>query len=782
MVDGAARGRTPRSPAQLWLVGLGAILNAMNELDPAAFGGSHRGERRAQKILAYKLDVDSAEELRALLEHQLGEGMRATFEERGLGARDAWLAWDLGRAVTWAGYGYAAYLLEADEAWGFALRAGRLARDAFGSWDEYATSYAAGRKLWRRHLGGEEKTQEGDASEEAVVARLLAHPESPWARAPWYTAWDTSTPPPAWEPAVLRVGPRGDFATLALALARAAPGDRIVVEAGVYREALVPTVDVEILADASEGPVRVESDDDHALFVRRCSVRAIGLEFLSRGPRAAVCARSRATLRLEGCALRSEASKDAALHVLDHETDAHLFDSRFHAPAAFGLALFDRARARAERCAFEGAGRSGACAERGSALELVGCRVVDSGEAGVLAIEGSRAIVSHTRVLRSARCGVQISDGSTLHAEDCAIAGASSAVLLRTRERATLRRCELSDARHAGIDVQGEGLVVLDDLAFRGGQAAVIVAKGSVFAHQLRVSDVRFDAVTVREGGFARVVELVAEAPDRAGACAHDAGSRLFLVGGEVRGGAYGVYVQPGAFADVSATRFVGQRAGVRVASGRAVVERAHVVGATEACLAAEGDAELLVTDSVLEGSTDRALHASGASVVELHTSTLGPHATGIFASDDATVHAHALTAAGASLVASGAVTLTDAPPSDRDPYPFTLTLRASGGYTLVLADPAALEALAPGILDRAYDEATDEYPLDDLLHHLVRATPTADPASLTVEYLPAFSVSSSSRADLLAVARAVRDTLSDPDRLRDAFEEIEAPESDDRH
>jgi hypothetical protein len=177
MNDGGPREPTPppstptsRAHERAVALATGAILTESNRDDHEYLGGGPRVAsfvRRARRILVDSWGIESAEELRDTYDSLLEEGHSAEYEEARLTyetARDParfehivvatcqarigerrLKAWDLGRAVSVAGWGYAAGLLDEEEAWERVVRAARLTREHYTSWQHFAEHYEIGR-------------------------------------------------------------------------------------------------------------------------------------------------------------------------------------------------------------------------------------------------------------------------------------------------------------------------------------------------------------------------------------------------------------------------------------------------------------------------------------------------------------------------------------------------------------------------------------------------------------------------------------------------------------
>jgi hypothetical protein len=86
------------------------------------------------------------------------------------------LAWDAGRLVNLAGWGYLTSLISEDEAWSYILPVAQAVQRTYGSWEEFGKHYLLGHEFWSGAWDG--------ALGRAFLA-LTLEPSSPWRALPW---------------------------------------------------------------------------------------------------------------------------------------------------------------------------------------------------------------------------------------------------------------------------------------------------------------------------------------------------------------------------------------------------------------------------------------------------------------------------------------------------------------------------------------------------------------------------------------------------------------------
>jgi hypothetical protein len=204
-----ANQSTPIGPANQWALAATAILNVTTRRAPRydCLGGAPPSPEEAQTaktLLANSWNIPSREKLEAMIEWLASQGHSGEYQravaafqqappaqqqsdprlayvgQHGaeLGQRGL-LAWDLGRLLSIAGWGFLAGYCNEVEAWGVMLPAADRIRNAYASWDEYGQHYK---------LGAMFAMPDAAAQIDQVLAQLRAAPDSPWKSVPWALA------------------------------------------------------------------------------------------------------------------------------------------------------------------------------------------------------------------------------------------------------------------------------------------------------------------------------------------------------------------------------------------------------------------------------------------------------------------------------------------------------------------------------------------------------------------------------------------------------------------
>jgi hypothetical protein len=201
-----ANQSTPIGPANQWALAATAILNVSTRPAPRfdCLGGappSAEEAANAKTLLANSWGIPSREKLEAMIEWLATSGHSAEYQKAAaafpqtpppqqqadprlafigqhgaeVGPRGL-LAWDLGRLLSIAGWGFLAGYCNEIEAWGVMLPAADRLRNAYTSWEEYGQHYK---------LGAMFATPEAAAQVDQALSQLRAAPDSPWRTVPW---------------------------------------------------------------------------------------------------------------------------------------------------------------------------------------------------------------------------------------------------------------------------------------------------------------------------------------------------------------------------------------------------------------------------------------------------------------------------------------------------------------------------------------------------------------------------------------------------------------------
>ncbi len=179
----------------------------------------------------------------------------------------------------------------------------------------------------------------------------------------------------------------GDFATISEAIRSARTGARILIRPGVYRETVVLTKNIELVADGPVGSVVIAPQDAPCLRQSLGSQVVRGLTLQSHHAPA---------VQLNGGALTIEDSQitaDSSDSVTMKGTETRLVmrRSRLHDGPGHGIAATDDARLELIECSIVGHGGDGIRLAGKAQLRAYDSRITDNRQAGVRALERAAA-------------------------------------------------------------------------------------------------------------------------------------------------------------------------------------------------------------------------------------------------------------------------------------------------------------------------------------------------------------------------------------------------------
>jgi hypothetical protein len=177
---------TPLTAHQMWTVSLDGILaeRMMGHSHLTLYPLKRINSTFCRTSLESSWGVTSSESLYSTLEWLATEGHRTGMAPT-LGHPP--VAWDFGRYVMLVRSGLAAGYVDEPTAWQLLSRAVAPVAQTYGSWQEFANDFIAGRQLWMRTVGQEWTGTQEDSVQAMQSLLNPANTESPWQRVPWET-------------------------------------------------------------------------------------------------------------------------------------------------------------------------------------------------------------------------------------------------------------------------------------------------------------------------------------------------------------------------------------------------------------------------------------------------------------------------------------------------------------------------------------------------------------------------------------------------------------------
>lgn len=274
------------------------------------------------------------------------------------------------------------------------------------------------------------------------------------------------------------------------ALVDAAPGARVLLAPGVYREPVHIDHDVEIVGAGEPGEVVLEVEGETCVesAARRASVRGLTIRATASATGACGCGVlvHGGRLELDGCDVTSERSSGVSVA---GEAECIVRSCRVHDPGECGLVFRERSRGLVvdSDVLRPGRGRTAGVFVASGADPLVRrCRILDGGDYGVC-VEAAGGRFEQCEIRGHADTEVLLRADAHPVLVDCSIGGApgqhdrGTGVWAERGALATLERCDVYGSRGDGIVLRPGAEVVVRGCTVRqnGGAGVLIEAAAS---------------------------------------------------------------------------------------------------------------------------------------------------------------------------------------------------------------------------------------------------------------------------------------------------------------
>lgn len=249
---------------------------------------------------------------------------------------------------------------------------------------------------------------------------------------------------------------KGDFLTIAAAIAAASAGDRIEVRPGTYRETVRVERPLAIVGLGEPGSVIVEQGGDNVVVVDavRALIRGLTLRQTGGEPSRYGVDIKRGRVVIDNCEITSASLAAIAAH---GRAQAVITRNRVHDSAQSGLFFYESATAEVIGNDIVGNGKAGIESKSTGRITLRRNRVHDGGSSGLFLHSGADAIIEDNEVSRNRLAGIEIKAGA----------------------RAELRRNQILAGNQSGLFINAGARALVEENTFRGNGLAAIEVKGS---------------------------------------------------------------------------------------------------------------------------------------------------------------------------------------------------------------------------------------------------------------------------------------------------------------
>jgi parallel beta-helix repeat protein len=351
----------------------------------------------------------------------------------------------------------------------------------------------------------------------------------------------------------------GDYASIAQALTNAAPGARLRVRPGRYRESLLIAKPVEIVGEGEPQGIVVESAGASCVLMRADEAAVRGLT-LRQGANGAggeggegffAVDIPHGRLTLEDCDITSRSLSCVGVH--NDSAQPVIRRCRIHAGADSGVYFFNAAGGVVEDCDIAENTNVGV-AITGRANPTVRRSTIRGGKnAGVVSWGGGLGTVEECEIFGNAKAGVGVSDEAGL----------------------SVTRSRIYGGANSGVFVHRDGRAVLEECDIRGHAEPEVAVSlgGQLVARACRIHEGRNSGVFVGGAGKALLEGCDVIGNAYAGVSV-DAGGGALLSGSRVnRNGGVGVRVAAGGAVQADGCDLTGNRSGAWGAEEGSVVE-----------------------------------------------------------------------------------------------------------------------------------------------------------------------------------------------------------------
>ena len=245
-------------------------------------------------------------------------------------------------------------------------------------------------------------------------------------------------PPAAKTARTLVVDPlcRGDYETIGAAIANAQPGDRILIRAGAYHEALIIDKPLEIIGE--EGEVEIYASGANVVKFQTTAgvLRGLSLRQAGGGDFDAVDI-PQGSPRLEHCDISSESRAGVGIH--GQGTKPTLRGNKIHDGKSAGILVWENAQGLIQENEIWENAYSGIEIKTGAAPTVRGNKIHDGKSGGIIVYENAQGLIQENEIWGNALVGITITTGAA----------------------PTLRGNKIHDGKSAGILVTGnaQGLI-----------------------------------------------------------------------------------------------------------------------------------------------------------------------------------------------------------------------------------------------------------------------------------------------------------------------------------
>ncbi|GAA3622183.1 hypothetical protein GCM10022223_43860 [Kineosporia mesophila] len=414
--------------------------------------------------------------------------------------------------------------------------------------------------------------------------------------------------------------------TIARALATATPGSTIAVRPGVYREKLVITSNVTVVAEEGPGTVTIEVPEGGGLLVARGAVVLRDLELRGGDADLPMIQMAGGLLRLERCTIRT--SGVAAVHLRGGRL---MMDRcRVGNSAGAGIIVEDGSgeitRTTVDDIEGNGIVLSGDCAP-----VFRDCTISNVRGIGLASAGQSRAVFENGHISGTTGPAVVAQGASRITLRRTVTEGCQVSLYVGEQGTPTAESCEFRGAEAHGVMIFDQGAPVLTDCVIDAPAGHAVRADGRARGELRRTRITGGGAIAVAMSGTAVTVVSGGEISDNDAAGVICTGSSTPMLDGvTIRRTPVGVAIDETSAPTLRDLRIEEIQTGVHATAGAGRIEQTEVIGASQYGIRLGGTAATTVQGSRVRGGRTGILVTETATPSIISSEVLEVSGTGL--------------------------------------------------------------------------------------------------------------------------------------------------------
>ncbi|RMF28238.1 MAG: protein kinase [Cyanobacteria bacterium J083] len=249
----------------------------------------------------------------------------------------------------------------------------------------------------------------------------------------------------------------GKYQTIRDAIANAQPGMIISLLPGTYRESIIISQPVELIANGEVGEVVIEGNGSDAIRMQTDTAKVKGVTIIGRaeGNNSYFGVNiARGQLTLEDCDISSDSLSAIGVH--GSTADPIIRNCKIHDSKQSGIYFYDNARGTVEDCEIFRNTTTEIAIDGNSNPVIRRCRIHDGKEAGILWRNSGQGLVEDCQIYNNVLSGLDIKQNSNPIVRGCKIYNNSNGdgVLFYDKGLGQIDNCDFYGNKFSGIEIR----------------------------------------------------------------------------------------------------------------------------------------------------------------------------------------------------------------------------------------------------------------------------------------------------------------------------------------